>query len=98
MIVKKDKTQYMTGMVSEEWAIDNGFYVIDDKTVCDKIIFSFPDFEFVFDESGNVIDVTTNKTPEPTEEERISELETQNQLLTDCILEMSEIIYGGDSE
>lgn len=22
----------------------------------------------------------------------------QNQLLTDCILEMSEIVYGGDSE
>ena len=22
----------------------------------------------------------------------------QNQMLTDCILEMSEIVYGGDSE
>ena len=32
--------------------------------------------------------------PEPTIKERLEELETQNQMLTDCILEMSEIVYG----
>lgn len=32
--------------------------------------------------------------PEPSLEEQITELKEQNQMLTDCILEMSEIVYG----
>ena len=28
---------------------------------------------------------------------KVAELTEQNQMLTDCILEMSEIIYGGDT-
>lgn len=33
---------------------------------------------------------------EPSVDEKISALEAQNQMLTDCLLEMSEIVYGGD--
>lgn len=47
-------------------------------------------------------DTPTVETPvvEPTEselttEERIASLEEQNEMLTACILEMSEIVYGG---
>ena len=32
--------------------------------------------------------------PEPTPEERISELEAQNQMLTECLMEMSQIVYA----
>ena len=35
--------------------------------------------------------------PEPPSlEDQIKELQEQNQMLTDCLLEMSEIVYGGD--
>lgn len=33
--------------------------------------------------------------PEPSLEEQLAALTEQNQMLTDCILEMSEIVYGG---
>lgn len=33
--------------------------------------------------------------PEPTAEERLASLEEKNEMLTACILEMSEIVYGG---
>ena len=32
--------------------------------------------------------------PEPTPEERLAELEAQNQVLTQCLLEMSQIVYA----
>lgn len=32
--------------------------------------------------------------PEPTPEERLAELETQNQMLTQCLMEMSQIVYA----
>ena len=31
---------------------------------------------------------------EPTPEERLAELETQNQMLTQCLMEMSQIVYA----
>ena len=32
--------------------------------------------------------------PEPTPEDRIAELEAQNQVLTECLMEMSQIVYA----
>lgn len=32
--------------------------------------------------------------PEPSPEERLAELEAQNQMLTQCLMEMSQIIYA----
>ena len=32
--------------------------------------------------------------PEPSPEERIAELEAQNQMLTQCLMEMSQIVYA----
>lgn len=37
----------------------------------------------------------TPEPPGPSLEEQIEALQEQNQMLTDCILEMSEIVYGG---
>ena len=32
--------------------------------------------------------------PEPTPDDRIAELEAQNQELTECLMEMSQIVYA----
>ena len=32
--------------------------------------------------------------PVPTSEERIAELETQNQMLIECLMEISQIVYA----
>ena len=32
--------------------------------------------------------------PEPTPDDRIAELEAQNQVLTECLKEMSQIVYA----
>lgn len=32
--------------------------------------------------------------PDPSLEERLAELEAQNQMLTQCLLEMSQIVYA----
>lgn len=32
--------------------------------------------------------------PEPSQEERLAELEAQNQMLTQCLMEMSQIVYA----
>lgn len=38
--------------------------------------------------------IIAEKTEEMKREERIAELEAQNAMLTECLLEMSEIVYG----
>lgn len=32
--------------------------------------------------------------PVPTQDDRIAELEAQNQVLTECLMEMSQIVYA----
>lgn len=36
-----------------------------------------------------------NQVQEPTLEEKVINLQEENQMLKECILEMSEIVYGG---
>ena len=36
-----------------------------------------------------------NQIQEPTLEDKVASLQEENQFLKDCILEMSEIVYGG---
>lgn len=36
-----------------------------------------------------------NQVQEQTLEEKVTELQEENQMLKECILEMSEIVYGG---
>ena len=42
-------------------------------------------------EDGNIVVV---EQTEPTDKERIAELEAQNAMLMECLLEMSEIVYA----
>ena len=48
----------------------------------------------VISENPNYVPPEPEPEPTPSLEEQIAELKEQNQMLTDCILEMSEIIYG----
>ena len=36
-----------------------------------------------------------NQVQEPTLEEKVINLQEENQMLKECILEMSELVYGG---
>lgn len=36
-----------------------------------------------------------NQVQEPTLEEKVTSLQEENKMLKECILEMSEIVYGG---
>ena len=36
-----------------------------------------------------------NQVQEPTLEDKVANLQEENQMLKECILEMSEIVYGG---
>lgn len=96
MLIAKDKHQTIDNVsdISVEEADAMGFYLITDAELESKIQFAYPDFEFVLSD-GVVTDIVTDKVPEPTIEEKITMLEEENQMLVDCILEMSEIVYGG---
>lgn len=89
--IKKDKTATISDPIyNDDW------YVVDDYELETKIMRGFPNIEFVLDESGAVVDVTYTVQPPKTLPEQVQSLTEENQLLTDCILEMSEIIYGGE--
>ena len=55
---------------------------------------------------GGAIDVDTTDPEEEARQEfnrseilkRMEELETQNMILLECIIELSEVVYGGDEE
>lgn len=55
------------------------------------LIFSF---EGVSDVNLFTIENGEWSEPEPTQEERIAQLEEQNMMLMNCLLEMSEIVYA----
>lgn len=90
--VKKDLKE----TTSANMSFDSDWYVIDNEELEYKIMRGFPNIEFVLDESGAVVDVTYTVHPPKTLPEQVQSLTEENQLLTDCILEMSEIIYGGE--
>ncbi|MDD7175128.1 MAG: hypothetical protein PUH70_08690 [Clostridiales bacterium] len=59
----------------------------------------FQEFRDMYLVANRVIDgqswfVIAEKTEEMKRAERIAQLEAQNAMLTECLLEMSEIVYG----
>jgi hypothetical protein len=89
--IKKDKTATISDPIyNDDW------YVVDDYELEEKILRGFPNIEWVLDEQGQPIDVTFTVPVEPTLPEQVQSLTEENQMLVDCILEMSEIIYGGE--
>ena len=78
-----------------DW-IGNADWVLDDNDEKDaeieeKIISLYPNFEFVFDDDGNIADVTAT---EPVPAETVPEPPTNAELAA-AIAELAEVICGG---
>ena len=68
---------------------------------CDDCVFWSAEEKYIrsgltFDEVNAQFDALFDAEPETplTDSERIARLEQQNAMLTECLLEMSEIVYG----
>ena len=71
---------------------DADFVVPDDSETAQKIIGLYPNFDFVFDDDGNIADVTATepaeKLPEITLEQRVTATEN-------AVEELISMIMGG---
>lgn len=71
------------------YALDNGYIVTDNVDIPSDYV----DGKYFY-ESGEFV-LNEDWTPPPlSPEERIAELEAQNEMLLTCVLEMSEIVYA----
>ena len=90
MIVYKDKHFITNSDHPEDDWIGNADWVIpDDSELAEKIKELYPNFEFVFNENGQPVDVTeTEPVPKPP-------APPTNAELAAAIAELAEVICGG---
>ena len=90
MIIYKDKHFITNSDHPEDDWIGNADWIIpDDSELAEKIIRLYPNFEFIFDENGQPIDVTeTEPEPKPP-------APPTNAELAAAIAELAEVICGG---
>ena len=93
MVVYKDKHFKMRSDRPDDDFIGNADYVIPDNTeLAQKILDFYPNFDFVFDDDGNISDVVeTESQPIP---EKPPEPPTNAELAA-AIAELAEVICGG---
>ena len=90
MIVYKDKHFITNSDHPEEDWIGNADWVIpDDSELAEKIKELYPNFEFVFDDNGQPVDVTETE-PAP-----VPPAPPTNAELAAAIAELAEVICGG---
>ena len=90
MIVYKDKHFITNSDHPEDDWIGNADWVIPDGSeLAEKIIRLYPNFEFVFDDNGQPVDVTETE-PEP-----VPPAPPTNAELAAAIAELAEVICGG---
>lgn len=90
MIIYNDKHFITNSDHPEDDWIGNADWVIpNDSELAEKIIRLYPNFEFVFDENGQPVDVTeTEPEPKPP-------VPPTNAELAAAIAELAEVICGG---
>ena len=97
MIVRKDKSFNKMGMYPDTDWIGNADWVLDDNDERDaeieeKIISLYPNFEFVFDDDGNISDVVETepepKPPEITTEQRLTAMENAMEEIINILMEV----------
>ena len=90
MIVYKDKHFITNSDHPEDDWIGNADWIIpDDSELAEKIKELYPNFEFVFDENGQPVDITeTEPEPKPP-------LPPTNAELAAAIAELAEVICAG---
>ena len=94
MIVNKDKSYNKNSLYPNTDWIGNSDWVLDDNDEKDaeleaKIISLYPNFEFVFDDDGNISDVVETE-PEP-----VPPAPPTNAELAAAIAELAEVICDG---
>ena len=93
MIAYKDKHFITNSDHPEDDWIGNADWVIpDDSELAEKIISLYPNFEFVFDENGEPVDVTETepepKPPEITTEQRMTAMENAMEEIINMLMEV----------
>ena len=90
MIIYKNKSFVKSEKYPNTDWIGNADWVIpDDSELADKIIGLYPNFEFVFDDNGQPVDVTETET------EPVPPAPPTNAELAAAIAELAEVICGG---
>jgi hypothetical protein len=104
MIVFKDTKGFQTrsDVPNENWTENEKVFVIHDQSeLAQKIKQSYPYFEFVLDEEGNLIDVTPTEPPpqppsEPSELDVLKEkVRTQDAVIEELLFSIIPQIGGG---
>lgn len=92
MIVYKNKRFMQIGLYPDtDWVGDADYVVPDDSEIAEKIKTLYPNFDFVFDDDGNIADVTAT---EPVPAETVPEPPTNAELAA-AIAELAEVMCGG---
>ena len=92
MVLYKDK-RFVTrsDAPNTDFMGDADFVVPDDSELAEKIVSLYPNFDFVFDDDGNITDVTAT---EPVPVETVPEPPTNAELAA-AIAELAEVIMNG---
>ena len=92
MIVYKNKRFIQIGLFPDtDWVGDADYVVHDDSEVAEKIKTLYPNYDFVFDDDGNIADVTAT---EPVPAEEVPEPPTNAELAA-AIAELAGVMCGG---
>ena len=90
MVVYKNKNFVTNSKYPYSDFMGNADYVIPDGSeLAEKIIALYPNFDFVFDDDGNITDVTET-IPAP-----VPPIPPTNAELAAAIAELAEVICGG---
>ena len=90
MIVYKNKQFTQIGLYPDtDWTGNADWVIPDESELADKIIALYPNFDFVLDDNGNIVDVTE------TEPALKPPTHPTNAELAAAIAELAEVICGG---
>ena len=93
MILYKDK-QFITNSdhPNDDWIGNADWVIPDGSELAEKIIRLYPNFEFVFDDNGQPVDVTETepepKPPEITTEQRMTAMENAMEEIINMLMEV----------
>ena len=92
MIVYKNKRFMQIGLFPDtDWVGDADYVVPDDSEIAEKIKTLYPNYDFVFDDDGNIADVTAT---EPVPVETVPEPPTNAELAA-AIAELAGVVMNG---
>ena len=93
MIVYSDKRfSANSDHPNDDWTGNADWVIPDDSELAEKIIRLYPNFEFVFDDDGNISDVVETepepKPPEITTEQRMTAMENAVEEIINMLMEV----------